>query len=141
MTNSKAHARIWPPAPGEATSTVYVMFKLASASAPPGTEVNFSINPFTGKVRFNNQVNYWDSTASATELTYNATDHAWLRFREEGETLYWETSPNGVDWTVRRSLTTPAWLAAATDVSLAVEAHRESGTADFAEVDNVNTTA
>lgn len=34
---------------------------------------------------------------------YNATDHAWIRIRESSGTIYWETSPDSINWTVRHS--------------------------------------
>ncbi len=42
---------------------------------------------------------------NGTAVTYSATAHRWLRIREAGGTVYWETSPNGVTWTVQRSKT------------------------------------
>lgn len=30
--------------------------------------------------------------------SYNATNHRWLRIREQSGTVYWETSPNGTTW-------------------------------------------
>lgn len=38
-------------------------------------------------------------------VTYNATNHAYLRLREASGTLYWEASPDGSAWTVIRSKT------------------------------------
>lgn len=34
---------------------------------------------------------------------YNATTHRWVRIREAAGTMYWDTSPDGVTWTQRRS--------------------------------------
>ncbi|GGM06179.1 hypothetical protein GCM10010099_22880 [Streptomyces cinereus] len=43
-------------------------------------------------------------------------------------------------WTNRRTLATPAWVLAETDaLALDLSAHRDAGTADFAEYDFVNT--
>jgi hypothetical protein len=36
-------------------------------------------------------------------IPWSAIDDAWLRLRESGTTLYWETSPDGVTWTTRAS--------------------------------------
>lgn len=41
-------------------------------------------------------------TSDAT-LTYNSVDHRYLRIRESGGTIYWDTSPDGSTWTNRRS--------------------------------------
>ncbi|MFF8629691.1 chitosanase [Streptomyces werraensis] len=139
VAGSKVHAKVTAPAAAGATSNCYVMMQLVSASAPEGTMIATTINTYTGKIRFSNMTDYWDSTAAGSELTYDATAHAWLRVREASGTLYWETSPDGTTWTVRRSLATPQWLAAATDVSLTFETHRDAGTTNYALVDSVNT--
>lgn len=34
-------------------------------------------------------------------FTYSPTADEWLRLRESGSTIYWETSPDGSSWTVR----------------------------------------
>ena len=40
---------------------------------------------------------------SNTSITYNSTTHAWLRIRESGGTVFWDTSPDAINWTNRRS--------------------------------------
>ena len=40
---------------------------------------------------------------SDTTLTFDAVNHKWLRLRESGGTVFWDTSPDGVTWTNRRS--------------------------------------
>jgi hypothetical protein len=105
-----------------------------------GTRVGFSINKVTGLLRLVSEVGYWDDTA--VEITYNAVTHLWLRMREDGTNLYWDTSPDGTTWTNRRTLATPAWITAAVDIcALDMSAHRDAGTADYAEFDLFNTLA
>lgn len=41
-----------------------------------------------------------------TSITYNPTTHAWLRIRESAGTIYWDTSPDSITWTNRRSKST-----------------------------------
>lgn len=41
----------------------------------------------------------------STSIAYNAVSHRWLRVRESGGTVFWDTSPDGVTWTNRRSKT------------------------------------
>ena len=36
-------------------------------------------------------------------VAYNTTTHAWWRIRENAGTIYFETSPNGTDWTTQKS--------------------------------------
>lgn len=105
-----------------------------------GTNISFNINTVAGTMRLESNVAYWD--AGATVLTYSATDHLWMRLREDGTTLYWDTSPDGSTWTNRRTLTTPAWITDAATIdtcALDLWSYRDAGTTDYAEYDNVNT--
>jgi hypothetical protein len=105
-----------------------------------GTSIGFKYNAVTGKLRLQANVDYYDP--NAIELTYSATDHLWLRLREDGTNVYWDTSPNGSTWTNRRTLATPAWVTAAVDqCALDLYAYRDAGVTDYAEYDNVNTLA
>jgi len=53
--------------------------------------------------------NLWidDTRLSNTMVDYDPTAHRWWRYREADGTLYWDTSPDGVNWTTRSSVTTP----------------------------------
>lgn len=44
-----------------------------------------------------------NGTPDETSVTYNATNHRWLRIRESGGTVYWETSADGTSWSTGRS--------------------------------------
>lgn len=44
-------------------------------------------------------------TENDTTVTWSGTDHAWWRIRESAGTIYWDTSPDGMVWTNRRSKT------------------------------------
>jgi hypothetical protein len=105
-----------------------------------GTSIGFKYNAVTNKLRLQSNVDYYDP--NAIELTYSATDHLWLRLREDGTNVYWDTSANGSTWTNRRTLATPAWVTAAVDqCALDLYAYRDAGVTDYAEYDNVNTLA
>lgn len=54
-----------------------------------------------GNIYFQRQLAGVDST---TTLAYNSTDHRWWRIRESGGNILWDTSPDGLTWTNRRSL-------------------------------------
>jgi hypothetical protein len=43
-------------------------------------------------------------------FTFSMATTNWLRMRHNGTTLFWETAPDGLTWTVRRSLATPFTL-------------------------------
>jgi hypothetical protein len=42
-------------------------------------------------------------TALSPEITYSGTDHRWWQLRTAGGTTYFETSPDGLGWSVRAS--------------------------------------
>ncbi|WP_262058514.1 LamG domain-containing protein [Streptomyces sp. STR69] len=101
-------------------------------SVTSGTRIGFEYNATTGLLSCKSDVGFADGAAVA--LTYAPIDHAWLRIRETSGTVYWETAPDGYDWTVRRTLATPAWVG--TDqVTVQLSATRDAGTTDFAEYD------
>lgn len=106
-------------------------------STTDGTRIGFQISPVTGTLRCESAVGYFD--AGATVLTYAPYSHSWLRLREASGTLYWETSPDGYSWTVRRTLATPAWVTSQA-VTLSLEAYRDAGASDFAEYDLLGAT-
>lgn len=75
---------------------------------------------------------------TTTTLTYSATTHAWLRINHTGTAIVWQTSPDGVTWTTRRTLATvPTW-ANKTTLLASFQAFRSNGTNDTFRVDNVN---
>ncbi|WP_416476920.1 hypothetical protein [Streptomyces sp. LKA04] len=135
LAGSSIYVRIYPPAAGGAATTAYGQLSLLSTTA--GTELGAQVNAVSGKLRCQSNVDYWD--AAAVEVTYDSTAHAYVRISEAGGTVTWATSPDGSTWTTRRTLATPAWVTAATTVQVRLEAHRDSGVADVAEFDNVNT--
>ncbi|WP_328336752.1 hypothetical protein [Streptomyces violaceus] len=127
-----------PTAPAAGGATVEAYFAVTVQGATEGTRVGFSMNAVTGLLRCVSETDYWD--AAAVELTYDPVTHLWLRLREDGTNLYWDTSPDGTTWTNRRTLATPAWIVADTEAcALDMSAHRDAGTADYAEFDMVNT--
>ncbi|MET9517042.1 LamG-like jellyroll fold domain-containing protein [Streptomyces sp. NPDC002994] len=103
-------------------------------STTSGTRLGFSYSPVTGLLRCMSETAFFDG--ASTSLTYSAIDHAWLRVRESGGTLYWETSGDGFGWTVRRTLATPAWVGAEIQL-LDFSATRTGGTTDYVEWDLV----
>lgn len=126
-----------PTLPAVSTGTdVGMHFMVTSATA--GTALGFKINRVTGMLRMQANVDYYDP--AAVEIAYSATDHLWLRLREDGTNVYWDTSPNGTTWTNRRTLATPAWVTSAVDTcALDLFCYRDAGATDYAEYDNVNT--
>ncbi|MFJ2178883.1 LamG domain-containing protein [Streptomyces sp. NPDC087851] len=117
-----------PGAGGSSAAAARVMVN----STTSGTRVGFTYNAVTGSLRLVSEVGFSD--AAGVTLTYSAIDHLWLRLREQGGTLYWETSGDGITWTVGRSLATPAWVTTQ-QVVVDLPVSRTGGTGDFAEFD------
>lgn len=102
-----------------------------------GTNLQFNINPVAGTLRLESNVAYFD--AAATSLTFSPTTHRWFRYREDGTNVYWDTSFNGISWTNRRTLATPAWVTSGTNtMAIDMFCFRDAGTTDFGEYDNFN---
>ena len=115
-----------------------VSFNFLVTSSTEGTSIGFKYNAVTSKLRLQSNVSYFD--ASAVEITYDPVAHLWLRLREDGTNVYWDTSPDGTTWTNRRTLATPAWVTTSIDTTaLDLYGYRDAGVTDYAEVDNVNT--
>lgn len=74
---------------------------------------------------------------SDTSIAYNGTTHRWWRMREISNTWYFDTSPDGLTWTNRR---TAAIAVPGTNVKAIFETGHTTGTitADTAVIDNVN---
>ncbi|WP_329336063.1 hypothetical protein OG252_13025 [Streptomyces sp. NBC_01352] len=133
LAGSHAWVQMYPPAAGGAASEAYAQLLITSSTA--GTDIIAEVNAVTGDLTLASRVGYVD--AGATILTYDPVAHRWVRIRETAGTLLWETSADGLTWTTRRTLASPAWVADA-DLEIQLITHRDSGVADFAEFDNFN---
>jgi hypothetical protein len=120
-------------------STVTFSAYLSAGPTISNTNLEFEYSPVTGNLVLRNNVG--GSDASPTTLTYNATSHAWWRFRETGGSLLMETSPDNTTWTTQRTIAAPTqWMRLGTLIGY-FESQRSAGTSDFAEIDNVNPAA
>lgn len=128
-SQTTAHLVTIPAATGTSATTTFMANAVTS-----GTRIGFLISSVSSNLSCRSDVAFADG--SAVTIPYDATAHAWLRVREAAGTVYWETSADGMTWTVRRSAATPAWVG--TDqVLLQMSATRNGGAADFAEFDLV----
>ncbi|MFF3928256.1 hypothetical protein [Streptomyces hirsutus] len=108
--------------------------------AVEGTSVGFEYNAVTNTLRLMANTDYWDP--AAVTLPYDPVAHLWLRLREDGTNVYWDTAPDGVTWTNRRTAASPAWIAASIDdTAVDLWSYRDAGVEDYAAYDNVNTLA
>jgi hypothetical protein len=129
---SQVAARVHPPAAGGASTAACSLLVLSDVG---GTDAGFLVDQAQNAMGLYLRVGYAD--AGALFPTFDPVAHAWLRLREDAGVVYWETSPDGLAWTVRRTASSPAWVQQ-TDLSLLFEAHRDAGTPDFAGLDSLN---
>ena len=59
-----------------------------------------------GQLRFRTRTAGVDSE---TNIAYDPVAHRWWRIAEQSGTLYFQTSPDGMAWTTRRSVAAPSW--------------------------------
>ncbi|MFE6482392.1 LamG-like jellyroll fold domain-containing protein [Streptomyces sp. NPDC057757] len=132
LTGSKLTAKLAtiPAANGSSSGSASMWIN----STTSGTRLGWSYNPVSGNLSAASQVGFSDG--GATVISYSPISHAWLRVRESGGTVYWESSGDGFGWTVRRSLATPAWVGAQTQL-VEFAATRTGGSADYIEWDLV----
>lgn len=113
------------PSPGTGTKQTQFLIKSGSNSA------SFNLTGATLGIAFTltGQAN--------TSVTYNATNHQWLRFRVSGGNLLWQSSPDNVTWTTLRSFAAPAWVTAGLlEVVLTSSYYGTEVEGTFAEFDN-----
>jgi hypothetical protein len=70
-------------------------FQLNSSSGSNFNDVGFDL--VGGQLKA-----FYDVAGSrtvASQVAYNATNHRWMRIRETGGTVFWDTSVDGVSWT------------------------------------------
>jgi hypothetical protein len=120
-----------PDATGAASAAASVLV----LSSVGGRDAGFIVDPAQNAIGLWLREGYAD--AGALFPTYDPDAHAWLRLRETAGTLYWETSPDGIGWTTRRSATSPAWTAD-TDAAFLIEGHRDAGATTDIAVDSIN---
>ncbi|MFD5875711.1 LamG-like jellyroll fold domain-containing protein [Streptomyces sp. NPDC060322] len=103
-------------------------------STTNGTRIGFQHNVATGTLRCVSLVAFADG--ASVDIPYSGIDHLWLRIRETSGLVIWETSGDGWDWTVRRTLATPAWVSSQ-QLIVSFTTSRTGGTGDYVEWDLV----
>jgi hypothetical protein len=135
LEDSNARCRMFPPLAGGAASEAWA--QLLVTSSVSGTDAIVEVNAVTDEITFANRVGFSDP--GALVLSYDSGDHRWVRIREAGGTLFFDTSADGITWTNRHTDTAGSWVADA-DIQIQLIAHRDSGSDDYAEFDNFNIT-
>ncbi|MFF7329667.1 hypothetical protein [Streptomyces sp. NPDC008150] len=138
LTGGSAYVKLVTKPALSTGTTVTTAFVVESATEGKAIQWVY-VAAATPKLRAQSITSYDDP--ASVELTYDATNHAWLRIREASGTVYWDTSADGTTWTNRRTLATPSWVGTdAEQCNIQLIAYRNAGTVDFAEYDNFNTT-
>jgi hypothetical protein len=70
-----------------------------------GRYFGFVISNFLGVTNLTFEHN--NGSNNDTSIPYDAVNHLWIRLRHDSgaDTMYWETSPDNVTWTARRTVT------------------------------------
>lgn len=134
LTWSQIALRVYPPEPAGAATAALSLLVLSDVG---GTDAGFIVDRAQSAMGLYLRVGYADG--GALFPAYDATAHAWLRLREAAGVMYWEASPDGSAWTVLRSAAAPAWTGQS-NLSFLMEAHRDAGSSNHAEVDSLNIT-
>lgn len=135
LTGSQLACRLYPAAAAGATTEAWSQLLLTTLT--PGTDAMIEANTASGELHcaLRTAPDYADP--GFVSLPYDPAAHAWVRLIEAAGSLRWQTSPDGITWTTRRTETTPAWAADGT-LQVQLIAHRADGTPNTAEFDNVN---
>lgn len=138
-TFDSAYAKVTPAAAnGGTTGNCYLRMALVANGQADGTFLGIVCDTIEGTIYFQKAVGYWDNNGPG--ITYNATTHAWWKIALSGTNVVFSTSPDGTTWTARYTTARPSYYNSSS-FQLTFEAHRDSGTANTAIVDNVNTTS
>lgn len=78
------------------------------SSSTSGTNVRISYYRSSQKLSFESQVSFADG--SPVQIPYDQIQHQWWRIREASSVTYFETSPDCVNWTIQRQITSPAYM-------------------------------
>lgn len=137
LEGSYAFVQAFPP-PGAGMIEAYSQLLILSNVI--GTQIVFEIDAATNLLLMTVHVGFVDEGGAT--IPYDAAEHAWLRVREDASTLYWETSPDGREWTTQHTDTAPSWVSE-NDLQVQLLAHCSplvtgAPTGEYAEFDNFN---
>ncbi|MDJ1137930.1 hypothetical protein [Streptomyces iconiensis] len=135
LRDSHARCRLYPPAAGGAVAEAWAQLLITTQTL--GTDAVIEVNSVGGSLGIQMRSGYADP--DAVSLPYDPVAHAWVQIRETAGSLYWETSADGLAWTVRRTDSSPAWVANGY-LQVQLISHRDGGVADVAEYESFNIT-
>lgn len=135
LQNSQITFQPFPPGSMPEAGTTEAWMQAIIKSNVNGTDLGFEVQITSGSLYCFNRTGFFDPESAVYD--FDATDHAWLRVREDGTNTYFDAAPDGHTWTNLRTITSPSWVADG-DLEFQMIAHRADGTTNNAEFDNVN---
>jgi hypothetical protein len=135
LQGSYVVVQVFPMALTGATVECWAQLLVQTQVAAVFNDIGMECDRVNGNLKMFLRNDYNDPTQ--TTIAFSDTDHAWWRIRETGGTVFWDTAPDGLTWTNRKSQTSPAWINDGIQ-ELVLECHRNNGTNNFAEFDNFN---
>jgi hypothetical protein len=131
-------AKVTPPSAGTATYA-YAALTVYDVQTGYSTWIQFYVDVLGNRLGWRGAIDGAYQFNWVTGGDYDPVAHAWLRIRETGGQLFFETSPDSITWALVATETTPAPIAASDQLSLNLEAYRDAGaTGTAATFDNVN---
>lgn len=91
-----------------AGETNHPVTSLGYSSATGGTGIDIDFEDSTGNIRFRSTVDYDD--AFQVSIPYNSSVHVYWRIRSDTTNTFYETSVDGYNWTLQRTIAYPPWL-------------------------------
>lgn len=109
-------------------NTIFLLWTSTTKTDGPSLEWE------AGKIRARARVN--SNIVELANVTYNPVTQRWWQIRERAGMLYFELSPDGVNWTVLHAMATPAVTTAT--VTLAAGSGNSAPQTDLVVFDNLN---
>lgn len=134
MSSTSLHVEVVTRPVGGGAAVCYCQLSVLSTTS--GTYLSMLYDAVGGNLSFGSYTGFSD--AGLVVIPHIPSLHRWWRIRHATGRVYWETSPDGTTWTVRRTLIgAPSWITTS-NASVQLDASRNGGTNDYAEFDNLN---
>ena len=104
LVGSSIMAKVTAPAAADGRTTVMQYSLPRTGNQNNWFEIEIDSGPSVTQIYADRSAN--GVYSSSALITYNPTQHAWLRIRESGGTVYFETSPDSIGWSTLWSFPT-----------------------------------
>lgn len=122
---------------GTPSQPISTFFELLDDSQDDSKKSFYNITQLQGHLDFNVTIDGETMPGISKEITYDATEHRWWRFRESQGTSYMETSPDGKTWTTQVNFKTPMF-ASNVRIKFGMSATGDVKTGSTSIFDNLN---